>query len=304
MVARLISIQVLSALLSVVFFSNPTFAAFVTSLDGGVQFDYLRWNTSGPNKEPNVLSELTFKAVSPMGRLNMAWYSEERPLWLEVQYGFGKVVDGSVKDDDFAFDDRQGLFSRSKHDSNDHNVQTGRARVGYWRFGNERFSVFPNLGFQWQFARLKIEGGRQEVPDIDIDFSDLNSVYSAQWYAFSIGSIVQYAVERIPILLTADANAFPYAYYKGRASWNLRTDFEQDPSFEQHVDGFGGSLELQAQWKFYQDWQTGIGWRGQYFYAEDGTTKFFLSDGSREKIRLRRVKHFTNFIFLNLSYHW
>jgi len=290
--------------LALLTFPYSALAAFEATLDTGIQLDHLKWSTSAPGSGPNILSELTFKSLSPMGRLTLGWSSEDRPVWVDLQYGFGKVVDGSVKDEDFELDDRQGLFSRSTHDSNDHNVQTGRFRLGYGQFGNEHFSMYPNMGFQWQFARLKIEGGRVEIPDIDVDLSGLNSVYTAQWYAFSIGTVLQYQFQQVPVLITADANFFPYAYYEGQGRWNLRRDFEQDPSFKQDAQGLGGSLEVQAQWQVRPPWQIGLGWRGQWFDADDGTTKFFLSDGQTAKIPLRSVTHYTNFFFLNLSYQW
>ncbi len=290
--------------LTLLTFPYSAWAAYVATLDTGVQIDFLRWNTSAPGSGPNILSELTFKSLSPMGRLTLGWAAEERPIWVDLQYGFGKVIGGSVKDEDFALDNRQGLFSRSTHDSNDHNVQTGRFRFGYGQFGTEYFSVYPNIGFQWQFARLKIEDGKVKVPDVDTKLTGLNSVYSARWYAVSLGTILHYQYHQVPVLFVVDANFFPYADFEGQGRWNLRTDFEQDPSFKQEATGFGGSLEIQAQWPVNPQWQIGLGWRGQWFEADDGTTKFFLSDGQTANVKLRSVIHHTNFFFLNLAYRW
>ena len=222
-----------SIILICAFFTFPlssTSASVIATTDIGVQIDYLRWNITTPDFHPNILSELTFKATSPMGRLNLGWFPENKPWWVTAQYGFGKVVDGSVKDEDFALDDKNGIFSRSKHDSNNHNVQTGIFRVGYGWLGSNRFWISPNMGFQWQFSRFTLEGGKRTIPDNDIDYSQLNSVYSAQWMALTIGTIIHYELSSIPLILSADANFFPFADYTGKGRWNLRADFDQDPS--------------------------------------------------------------------------
>lgn len=122
--------------------------------------------------------------------------------------------------------------------------------------------------------------------------------------ALTIGTIIHYELSRIPLILSADANFFPFADYTGKGRWNLRTDFAQDPSFEHDAVGMGGSIELQAQYRFASHWRTGMGWRGQWFEATDGTDTTFFSDGSKISIPLNKVVQQTMFFFFNLSYQW
>lgn len=215
-------------------------ATWVSTFDTGVQLDYLRWNISATDGRPNILSELTFKTLSPMGRLNVRWFSEDSPWSFSGEYGFGKIVDGSVKDEDFASSNRQDLFSRSTHDANDHNVQTGNFRIGYRLVNTPHFQFSPTLGFQWQYSRIKIEDGRQKVPDVNVDFSNLNSTYSARWLALSLGGRWEYDPRTIPWIFSMNTNFFPFAFYDGIGHWNLRSDFSQSPSFEHRSRGYGG----------------------------------------------------------------
>jgi len=57
-------------------------ASWLATLDTGVQLDYLRWNISAPANGPNILSELTFKTISPMGRLTLGWFPENQLWWM------------------------------------------------------------------------------------------------------------------------------------------------------------------------------------------------------------------------------
>lgn len=286
------------------FAATPTQATIFTRTDIGVQFDHLRWNISTPTFNPNILSELTFKSLSPIGRLNFAWFREGHPWVITAQYGFGYVVTGTVKDEDFNLNNRQGLFSKSKHDAHGHNVQSGQFRIGYSWFNGNRSWITPHLGFQWKFARFNITGGKRIVPDNDVDFSKLNSEYRAQWLALSVGGTFHHTFVALPLSITLDGSFFPFADYSGKGVWNLRSDFAQDPSFEHDATGIGAGGELKFQYRLTPRWRVGVGAQGQWFRATDGSDVTYFSDGSKISIPFRRVVHRTLLFFFSLSHQW
>ncbi len=263
--------------------------------------DFMQWSLAGPGWNPNIISELTWRdvviqQVGLKGGVRFAHW-----LGVEGSYQHGQVRSGRGQDSDYGGDNRSREFSRSYNDTDGEGTldYTLGARLYLPKLVRPLWQVVPRAGFVRHEQTWRMTNGRQAVSDAKNQppeltgappplgsFDGLNSTYAAEWTGVYAGVQAQYRLlDRVR--LEAGLQNQWLDYY-GYANWNLITSFEHPKSFEQTAMAVGYLLSLSASYELaparfflnldYQKWWTG-----------NGTTRFFLADGSRPTQPLNKV---------------
>jgi hypothetical protein len=279
--------------LSVLVLLEPAEARVELELTGGRGSERLAWSVGVPAGGPNVLSELTFqRTTTTEGGVKLRWRPERQPLAIQLDGRIGVLEEGTVRDDDFAENDRQGLFSRSvsRIDGNallDLGIRADLALVQGRETAGNPSGVW--LGSGWRFSQQtwRIVQGRQLVPKQEALDPRLNSTYRARWLGPELALLVRAPLGQA-MTLQGELVGWPVLWYQGQGTWNLRPEFRQDPSFRHTASGFGvGSA---VEWRYWWDlrrnrWSDaraflGLGWQWQWMATKHGTDTTFVRDDS------------------------
>lgn len=274
--------------------------------------DHLDWNISGVNGNPNVLSELTFTGIqSAVGILEGRW-KEER--WsLEGELGYGLVSSGSLRDDDFAGNNRSGLFSRSQSSIDGHNLQSAALTAGIVLVEKENVRLRLMLGTRYYAQRFRITGGQQIVscsspncppqltPPPVGPINNLNSRYTASWFGPTLGLAGTAQVPTTPLWLRISLTWLPWLNYSGEGRFNLRSDLQQDPSFSHSASGWGTMTDLALAYPFLERYELSGGWRYMYFSATNGTATTNFTSGPSSVTGLNEVHTRSNLFYVGFT---
>ncbi len=301
--------RITTCLLGVIFLSSflyipgQAYAAVTTTLSSGIAIDKLKW-TIGPSSSFPI-SELKFDSTSWQSSFHVQWGHDTSPWFLEGMVGFGSVFSGSVEDSDYSLPHKEGLVSRSESDINGHHSLFFSIDGGYRIWTTDRWVVTLITGFSWTQVRYHIEDGKQTVPSGGADLSGLNSEYRARWYGPTIGFRWRTDLRPIPLFLFLEGRYWPVIEYRGKGTWNLRSDFEQDPSFTHKDDtGYGGDVTATLRYPVTNHWMLEGGWTGRFLRTSDGRDRTFFSNGTQGTIPLLRVSQDTHWFRFGLQYLW
>ncbi len=266
----------------------------------GLALDHLRWTIANTTGAPNILSELIFRDIySVVGRLDTQ--ITKAPWSLDAEASYGLIFEGEVQDDDFALDDRQGLFSRSISDSTDHDLQSAALLLGYDIHESPNAKLRLLIGGRVYRQRLRMTNLEQITPSLG-KLPGLNSTYTATWFGPVVGAGVDAAIPWTSLFAHGHITFNP-AWYWGQANWNLRSDFQQGPSFTHQAFGYGVSTLLQIV-KIFGPVKLHAGGRFLLYYAEDGTDTTFFSNGNVISTNLNEVISYSLALFLGAVYTW
>lgn len=241
--------QLSSSLLMLV---TPLSSETTMDLRAGYRKDELKWNISGGDFGPNVLSELKWKDIR-MAQVSGEFTHTFIPgFFIDLEGDYAYAFHGKNEDSDFLGNDRTGEFLRSISKSNGSYAYDISAGLGYkLSFFSECFLcdsiVFsPKIGYAFQEQLLRMRKGSLElnlVSDETGSFGGLNSSYRARWFGPWIGFDASYAIGYDVKLF----GSFQYhmARFQGRGHWNLRSDFADDFRHCGYAHGFLGRLGLE-----------------------------------------------------------
>ncbi len=283
--------------------SAPVSGAVTTTVSSGIALDRLEW-TIGPSSSFPI-SELVFQATIWQTTFSTQWSSDSSRWFVEGTAGFGSVLSGSVVDSDFSLPNMQGLSSRSESDIDGHNSLLFSIESGYHIWTTDRWVVSLVSGFTWTQVRYQIKNGEQTFPSGGSDLSGLNSEYRARWYGPNIGFRWNTDLRPFPLSFFLEGRFWPLIQYSGKGTWNLRTDFEQDPSFTQKDDnGYGGDVTATLRYPMTTHWIVEGGWTGRFLRTSNGTDRTFFSNGTEGTVTLLDVSQDTHWFRLGLQFLW
>lgn len=308
--------------LIIVFFSFFSFlgAAFAiegvvttqsgVDLSAGYRSDHLEWNIAGDSSglNPNVLSELTWEDVEIFQLQSRAWikfeelpYFKRKSLFL-THLSFGKIIDGNVKDSDYAADNRSDEWSRSVNQSNQGFVVDISGAWGtIFEFERcKKLTVTPLIGYGFNMQALSMTDGEQTVSEPSMTPSTLDqplplgtipgldSTYTAYWYGPWLGLNIDYQINDKVSL----SSGFEYhvAEYYAQADWNLRSQFAHPVSFEHEARGVGTVWKIKGLYTLDQQWSLLFDGIIQNWKTGSGTDRTFFSDESVSLARLNEVR--------------
>jgi hypothetical protein len=169
------------------------------------------------------------------------------------------------------------------------------------------------LGWQHYEDRLEMSHGwwtQLYGEGTQIEILGLDSRYDFTWDALRIGikgkfDLIEGAHPETPLLkIKSHLALFPYIKYRGRGVWNLRDDFEKDPSFIHEADtagilGLDGGISL--VYKPLRHLEFEGGGRLFYFYAESGRDRTYFSNDAIVDVTLEEARTLRTGLFLKIT---
>jgi hypothetical protein len=228
------------------------------------------------------------------------------PSWsIGGEVSYGGLTGGTTQDDDFSADNRQGLFSRSLSAIDGHYVLGLRASFDSALYRSEQGEIWLMTGARYYEQRFRLRNGNQIVPATGRFRGPLNTMFDARWYGTEIGLNGKARILETPLWLHAMGTWLPFVVYDARGWWNLRSDFQQDPSFTQEAVGWGWSLDLGLSYMMSEQMELGGGWRTLQFTAtRSGTNTIHFSDGTVASGTLNEAHASSSLFYLELTRHW
>lgn len=261
--------------------------AFDAKVSGGWRADYLRWKIRFPEGEGvDGTSVLTWSQMQSL-TVGAQFEALYRKHWLIRATGsFGGAVGGINTDSDYS-DGFQ--YSKSVSSARGSTFWETSLALGYRiPVFDDQFSITPLLGLQYNYAWLKIRGGRFTVgEDSGESLSDLNSSYRPNVFNGFAGLEASY--QPLDWLRVFGGIQLGIGYYYARAQWSLRDDLAQPLSFVHNglawtIEGnLGAEAQLTRHWKVF----TRVYSRGALVVNGRDRTQF--RDGSSDTTQLANV---------------
>jgi Protochlamydia outer membrane protein len=276
----------------------------------GFRSDQLEWNISGDRggNNPNILSELAWKDIETFQLRSNGWIELDKIPYLRKQSVFlanlsiGKILDGDVRDSDYADDNRTNEWSRSVNSADSGFVID---LSGAWgpRLEIEQIKglvLTPVVGYGFNVQALSMTDGVQVVSEPSLTPSrfdnphpmgpipGLDSSYTAYWYGPWLGLNASYQFNN-KIDLTV---GFEYHIVElfAQADWNLRPEFDHPVSFEHEADGTGIVWNFQGEYSVDDRWSVLLSGQIQRWKTESGIDRTYLADGTVGLSRLNGVE--------------
>lgn len=269
--------------------------------------DFL-WNIgSGPteNYSPNVLSELEYSDLEFQGAGIDIGYSKKLTsgigFYSEIKYSDSDLKSGTVRDSDWAGDNRTDEFSRSTSDANDDGLKNLSIALGM------KFRIFDHKDHYITFLVGKDEtkldlvstNGVQNIwrPELigaaPSDFGPgdelvgLNSSYDVEFDSYWLGFKTDHFFSWGIISLRYQNFDIDY---DAKANWNLRDDFAHPVSFTHKSDGRGHDIELGYTYVISKHWDIYSNFRYRKWEIDAGYDQTFFADGQSAILRFNEAE--------------
>ncbi len=283
----------------------------------GYRCDQLDWSIAPTTEggEPSILSELSWDDIEIL-QIQIAGWLEfaELPVMkknglLQLDLAIGKIISGTVRDSDYATDNRTNEWSRSDSDAdNGYTVDVSGAIGSILRIEKiSGLSFIPSLGYSFNMQELTMTNGVQTISDGVVwnnyfgskddneiglphgngHIDGLDSSYTAYWYGPWLGIDTVYQVpDKLKIVLGIE---YHWIDFFAEADWNLRTDFKHPVSFEHDAKGTGIVWKIEGEFELSQNWSYLFSGNIQNWRTDSGTDRVYFADGLVGVTRLNKV---------------
>lgn len=213
---------------------------------------------------PDVASELLWEGQ------NVPIYELKADLVVRrfvstVTLGYGSIDKGTLRDQDFEFNSRTGIFSDTISSPTEGHVLYGSIDVGprvlQWRYKDGTGAMDLLLGFQYWREKWTARGVSVILCNPAViacglptgGSTNANAITeTVTWHILRLGP--RFTVPVFPrVTVVGHAFYIPWTYYENKDIHHLRTDVSQDPSFlDKAYGGEGVQLEAALQvrvWK-------------------------------------------------------
>lgn len=277
---------------------------------GGYRSDQLKWSIAGDRdgQTPNILSELDWEDIEIFQLSAQGWIETERIPYLDkktfflTRFSIGKILDGDVRDSDYAGNNRTKEWSRSvNHADSGVVVDLSGAWGPQIKFAAiDNFILTPLVGYGFNMQALSMSDGRQVISDSSLTspghsaphpqrrIAGLDSSYTAYWHGPWVGLNGAYNLNDRFVLLTGIEYHLVNLF--AQADWNLRSEFEHPVSFEHEARGTGLVWTFTCEYLVDQRWSLLFNGRIQDWKTESGIDRTYFADGSKGVSRLNRVE--------------
>lgn len=260
----------------------------------GLRNDELRWSIAGPQRDPNIISELTWDDVRSR-TVGFQIVARADLLNMKLAIERGSIVAGDNQDSDYGANDRGCEFSRSNNNAGGGDVNDVSLSFGYefpqltW----ERSQLVPFVGYAQRQLDFTMTDGRQTlsnplcvprelaaegfVPYPVGPIPGLDSSYSARWKG--VHAALEWRARLNPRSRLRFAVLRHQVDYVAKADWNLREDFAHPVSFEHRADGIGKVVAVGFDYEVVPRVVIGLGLARSAYRTGRGVAYFFGDDG-------------------------
>lgn len=265
--------------------------------------EYFRWNIAGPNKSPNIISELKWKNIQIAEVGGGAIFVYDSRVRFQGEFKFGKIRHGKSRDSDYDGNNRTELDSRSYTDVSGSTL-SANPEVGYIFRPTKCLEVIPTTGFAYYHSFFGNKNLKQVFGDIEEGEAiagGLASSYKAKRYGPWIGARAFYTV-RPKWVIYGNLQA-QLAFFNGIGNWLLRPDLTKN-AIRQKGTGLGLLGAVGASYALTDKWKVGFDITGDWFRLRKGdderrfTTTVVLA---RRKL-LNEVKWMSAGVLLRVTY--
>jgi hypothetical protein len=259
------------------------------SLRAGYRKDQLDFNIPGPGGSPNILSELQWDNLESLTISADTEFVLNKSWLLNVDFTYGRILNGQNQDSDYDGDDRTLEFSRSRANSKG-DVYDISLSTGY-RFNPDGvIEIRPLIGLSYHAQNFRDLNGVQLIPD-EGRFNGLDSNYDSTWFGPWVGLESLFNLsDNLNFGLGVELH---YAKYDSTADWNLRSDRAHPESFTMEATGhgvvsyFSGEYALDTDLSIallmkYQDWKANQDGKYTSYWADGTNTEYGFNHASWE----------------------
>ncbi|WP_321390666.1 hypothetical protein [uncultured Desulfuromusa sp.] len=305
-------------------FNTPFIESSGLNVGIGYRSDQFDWSISGDTAagQPNILSELHWDDIEILQlqigsslELGGLPYLKHNSL-VEVDISFGKIINGDVRDSDYAADDRNDEWSRSMNDADEGLTADLSGAFGpiFKLKSITGVSIMPLVGYDFNMQALSMTNGEQVVsePTLRLEgnsypseigsLQGLDSSYTAYWYGPWVGANLDYeANDHFKISVGFE---YHWVDYFAQADWNLRTEFRHPVSFEHEARGTGVVYDFQGEFLLNEQWSWVFSGNIQNWKTESGSDRTYFTDGSVGLSRLNQVNWDSYALTTGLQYQF
>jgi hypothetical protein len=221
-----------------------------------------------------VVSRLTYKNLTAHSLELFGSIKQVDALFLKWNAGFGKIVSGSLIDEDFSLPvpPFATAFSRTTSDQGDGSLSFATLDLGYNFVGWTNFQMGGFIGYNFLRETVNAVGCAQQAgsPDVcvpPIATSTLGITERADWSSFRVGVAVDwFPLNRLK--LSGNFAWVPFTALTGTDSHALRPDLPGNIPESAH--GHGVQLDALASYAFTDSFNLGLGLRYWYLRANGG----------------------------------
>jgi hypothetical protein len=201
--------------------------------------------------------------------------------------GYGKIIDGDVRDSDYAGDNRTIETSRSINNADKGHVVNISLSVGpHFKLMENRISFIPLIGYSYHEQNMALSDGLQILP-LPMHISGLNSTYETEWRGFLSGFKMNFQFsEKISFQSRVE---YHWTNYYAVGDWNLRTDLFHPQSFEHSANGQGWTAGADIDYLLNE--HLSVGFSGAYLNWDTGAglDRAYYVNGAVVETRLNKV---------------
>ena len=241
----------------------------------------LDWSIPNGNQAPDILSELTWDDLEIWNNQLEIDFARPASWRIHMAASYGSIFDGHNQDSDYLYSGRQGEFSRSYAEVGGYTASAS-ALIGYqFLFQGDRLTLTPSIGYRFDRQQMEDSDGYQAVDWISGDlgpFPGLDSTYRADWHTGVLDLDSTFALtDKLSLLAGA---SFGLGTYRGEAVWNLREDFEQNPSFRHSADSYAATARLGLRYQITPSLAISGLAVFNHSWTDDGSETIYLPDGA------------------------
>jgi hypothetical protein len=296
-------------------------------VDAGYREDEIDWNIAGSlqGTGPNVISELEWDDLEiyqvrargklVVGRNDFPWFA----TCIKGAAAYGWIVDGTVRDSDYAGDNRTLEFSRAVAENDGDEVYDLSLAIGpQFRLARGALLLTPLFGYSRHEQHLRMTDGNQVLSDqanADVlfgpgvvivpptgPFAGLDSTFETKWSGPWTGLDVEW--RPLPRLALSASGEYHWGDYEGRGNWNLRTDLANKKSFDQDADAEGVVLSATASLDLGAGWSATLSYDWQDWESDEGVIWFNLAGGGAVPQQLNEANWTSQAVMLGVEYRF
>lgn len=222
-----------------VFCNNIYAQRFELSAGPAMDVNDFRWSIAGnlQGHSPNVLSELKFNAITSIGGFIKATYRPVKWLYVNTSYQKNGTVSGAVTDTDYGLDNRSGITYHEEFTSDKGFMEDLSAGL------TSAVPVAKNVVLK---GGAGYRQSSQKYFLLDERDARLQTTYRARWLGPTVLIGAAYTRRRFGLNLAVTGQIVSY---KGKANWNLRSEFKHPVSFIQEANGYAIEPKLELTYR-------------------------------------------------------
>jgi hypothetical protein len=263
--------------------NQPKKPKFILDASSGYYTENFNWSIAGNinDRYVNILSELRWRKIKGV-QLNLnGEYNFWKGLFVKGNLSKAFITSGKVSDTDFGNDNRQDTLFHDNFKSDQGNITSWDAGVGYKVSIAKMYSVAPFVGYGINGQYLFV------LRDYGNVTGNLKSTYDSKWTGLSMGlSFIIRIHERI--IITAQST-YRQLNYSAKANWNLIEDFEHPVSFRHKAKGYGLQNNIGVQYVLNEKISLSLNGQLSHWTTGKGTDTLYRTNGEVNVTQLNRV---------------